>query len=29
MPQAEATKIFVDDKSALPLAKNPFFHDLH
>ena len=28
MPQAEATKIFVDNKSALPLVKNPFFHDL-
>jgi transposase-like protein len=27
MLQAEATKIFVDNKSALALAKNPIFHD--
>ncbi|KAM3753912.1 hypothetical protein ACB098_03G127700 [Castanea mollissima] len=27
MFQEEATKIFVDNKSALALAKNPVFHD--
>ena len=27
MLQAEATEIFVDNKSALTLAKNPIFHD--
>ena len=27
MLQAEATEIFVDNKSALALAKNPVFHD--
>ena len=27
MLQDEATKIFVDDKSTLTLAKNPVFHD--
>ena len=28
MPQAKVIEIFVDNKSALPLVKNPFFHDL-
>lgn len=27
MPQNEATEIFVDNKSAIALAKNPVFHD--
>jgi hypothetical protein len=27
MSQEEATEIFVDNKSALALAKNPVFHD--
>ena len=27
MLQEEVTKIFVDNKSALALAKNPIFHD--
>jgi hypothetical protein len=27
MSQVEATEIFVDNKSALALAKNPVFHD--
>ena len=27
MPQKELTKIFVDNKSAIALAKNPVFHD--
>ncbi|CAL1382198.1 unnamed protein product [Linum trigynum] len=27
MTQEESTKIFVDNKSALALAKNPVFHD--
>jgi len=27
MPQEDATKIFLDNKSALALAKNPVFHD--
>jgi hypothetical protein len=27
MPQKEPTKIFVDNKSAIALAKNPVFHD--
>ena len=27
MSQEEATEIFVDNKSALALAKNPIFHD--
>ncbi|KAK2978513.1 hypothetical protein RJ640_023759 [Escallonia rubra] len=27
LPQEESTKIFVDNKSAIALAKNPVFHD--
>ncbi|KAK2420651.1 hypothetical protein QL285_031356 [Trifolium repens] len=27
LPQKEPTKIFVDNKSAIALAKNPVFHD--
>lgn len=27
MPQEDATEIFVDNKSAIALAKNPVFHD--
>ena len=27
LPQEEPTKIFVDNKSAITLAKNPVFHD--
>ena len=27
MSQVEATEIFVNNKSALALAKNPVFHD--
>ena len=27
LPQEKPTKIFVDNKSAIALAKNPVFHD--
>jgi len=27
LPQEDPTKIFVDNKSAIVLAKNPIFHD--
>ena len=27
MPQEEPTEIYVDNKSAIALAKNPVFHD--